>query len=1054
MFESSQGPVLNFLVPEAYSVLSGYVAGGSGGGGAADMSGGGGGGGGGAALDMSSVAVPNEPILSFYAGKGGKGGSISIIATNGEDSYITVPVGTIPVRGGEGGQAAPPNSPGLGGNGGVITEDLSSIGHGYTWYNGHKGLNGSNLGGTGGDVSGTNPYNLRGGRGGDPPNGVGTDGSGGVFRAIFRKAIVPTITAIISDPPLPIRDTVTNFTANVVGTPYAYIDDRWFINGELIDGNTDGILSHTFDDATIPYDISYSLITTTGTYTYTQTFIVALAQGDDLTYTTTENRTLHNFTVPPLYNSLNITINAAGGGGGGGGEGDASAPGGSGASGAPGGAIIGDINVLSGAVINSSIDGPGGAGGSAGEVSGNIFTDGLDGVQGGNAYLTISGIGSAFMPGGLGGGGGKGKTNGGAQGIAPDVVDASGDINGLYYGNGGGVGSGGSGGDGTNSASGGLSATPGIISLVLSSTPSYVVFSSSGINLPESYTVPEKYKYMYVEVLGGSGGGAGAGYQCSESFGGGGAAFLYGTTDISGGTVSISSNLISGGAGGLATPDGQPTSPPGPGVTGDSVDLIIGSTTITIGGGGGGQVGNKISGDWEEVAIPLNSNMGGVILPTSEYLPSGLTGVDGNDATLSSYQGIGLSANSGNIGYTGGYAGMANSSIGDLRGNGHAGSDGYYLIIFTVDPPPLVINARSVLTTSIVVSWPLNTTVDSYTFTLNGGSVTPTIVGTSATFTGLTPGTVYAITATAIITGSAPVVSNTLSVTTKATVPATPSISLTSTAATSVVFSFTLDPNVTTYTYRVGSGPEISVTSSPVTVSELTPSTGYTLVMTAMNSTTTPVVSNILSFTTSPPEPIIFSSVGTTLSGEYEIPAGYNTITYTIVGAGGAGNTGDTGGTDTGYGGKGGRGGGGGDSLADQTYPITTLSTTISVTLGLGVLDANGEDTTISVNSSVINTVGGGTKGLGGFGDDPTDHNGTKGGDGYGGYPYSGTYYGAGGGGGGGGGGNILDGEGGDGGGGGGGGGDVGQAGQPGPGGEGGLGGKGKVGFYRIVISS
>jgi hypothetical protein len=216
-----------------------------------------------------------------------------------------------------------------------------------------------------------------------------------------------------------------------------------------------------------------------------------------------------------------------------------------------------------------------------------------------------------------------------------------------------------------------------------------------------------------------------------------------------------------------------------------------------------------------------------------------------------------------------------------------------------------------------------------------------------------------------------------------------------------------------------------------------------------MNSTTTPVV---CIFSARTADPIEYNSINAALNGSFEIPPGYTTITYTIVGGGGAGNRGYT---AINIGGAGGNGGGAAIPL-DQIYNITS-TTTISVTLGVGVVDGSGQDTTITINSTAISAQGG-SPGTGFQGSLTSNENGGRGGNGAIGYIYESNYYGSGGGGGGGGGGVFGDsGNGGDGappndGLGSGVGAESGSSGQIGPNGIGGSGGKGGDGFYRIVI--
>ena len=211
------------------------------------------------------------------------------------------------------------------------------------------------------------------------------------------------------------------------------------------------------------------------------------------------------------------------------------------------------------------------------------------------------------------------------------------------------------------------------------------------------------------------------------------------------------------------------------------------------------------------------------------------------------------------------------------------------LSITTLRPVPsaFTIDLSSVTSSSFVITWPLDTNVTSYTYTLNGSSTSPSSsTSTSATFSALA-NTSYNVIVIANNNSSVPVSSNTLSVTTLQTAPAAFTITLSSITSTSIAIVWPLDANVNNYTYTLNdiSGTPSSSTNSSATFTSLIPNTLYRVVVIANNSSGVPTASNTLSLTTirSAPDPFIISQTSVT-SGNFVVswPDDPNVTSYTF----------------------------------------------------------------------------------------------------------------------------------------------------------------------------
>ena len=159
------------------------------------------------------------------------------------------------------------------------------------------------------------------------------------------------------------------------------------------------------------------------------------------------------------------------------------------------------------------------------------------------------------------------------------------------------------------------------------------------------------------------------------------------------------------------------------------------------------------------------------------------------------------------------------------------------VLIKTLSTPPTIdsVTASSVTYQSFVASWN-SVGATSYTYTLNGSSVTPSSQGAnSATFTSLSPERSYMLAVTAINNGGQ--ATSSLLVITYKTPPTAPSVSTSSITDSSFVASWT-SVGATSYTYTLNGSAATpsSESDTSATFTSLTASTNYTLIVTAVNN--------------------------------------------------------------------------------------------------------------------------------------------------------------------------------------------------------------------------
>ena len=177
-------------------------------------------------------------------------------------------------------------------------------------------------------------------------------------------------------------------------------------------------------------------------------------------------------------------------------------------------------------------------------------------------------------------------------------------------------------------------------------------------------------------------------------------------------------------------------------------------------------------------------------------------------------------------------------------------------------PSAAIITANLVRDTSFSISWTGANGATSYTYKLNGTTVTPSVdrgtLDKTATFTGLTASTTYAVILVATNgTGSK---NSTVTVETSGPPPTTPVVTVSSITDVSFTANWT-GVGATSYSYSLNGQAAIpstdnGVASRSATFTGLLPSNTYSLIVIATN-TTGSTYSLASSFTTMPPAPTL-----------------------------------------------------------------------------------------------------------------------------------------------------------------------------------------------------
>ena len=166
----------------------------------------------------------------------------------------------------------------------------------------------------------------------------------------------------------------------------------------------------------------------------------------------------------------------------------------------------------------------------------------------------------------------------------------------------------------------------------------------------------------------------------------------------------------------------------------------------------------------------------------------------------------------------------------------------------TLDDPatqPVTFSFSSVSQTAFTVSWFGGDVATSYTYKLNGSPATPSVdngvAAKSATFSGLSANTSYALMVSAVNTGGADD-SDVTTVTTLINIPAQPtSLTVVSRTQTTAVVSWSGGSTATSYTYSLNGSPatpstDNGVASKGATFSGLSANTSYDIIVTAVNA--------------------------------------------------------------------------------------------------------------------------------------------------------------------------------------------------------------------------
>jgi hypothetical protein len=210
----------------------------------------------------------------------------------------------------------------------------------------------------------------------------------------------------------------------------------------------------------------------------------------------------------------------------------------------------------------------------------------------------------------------------------------------------------------------------------------------------------------------------------------------------------------------------------------------------------------------------------------------------------------------------------------------------------TISSAPTIGTATVTSSTAVSVAFtaPSGTgTITSYTVTSSPGGFTGTGSSSPISVTGLTPNTPYTFTVTATNSGGTSVASSaSTAVTTVSGAPTIGTATVLSTTVVSVAFTAPSGTGtITGYTVTSSSGGFIGTgSSSPISVTGLTPNTPYTFTVTATNSGGTSQPSESTTVTTKPNAPtsvIATVSSTTAVSVSFTAPTGTGTITsYTI----------------------------------------------------------------------------------------------------------------------------------------------------------------------------
>jgi hypothetical protein len=278
---------------------------------------------------------------------------------------------------------------------------------------------------------------------------------------------------------------------------------------------------------------------------------------------------------------------------------------------------------------------------------------------------------------------------------------------------------------------------------------------------------------------------------------------------------------------------------------------------------------------------------------------------------------------------------------------GSAASDPLTVTTLVIPPPPTQpVLSTTVTSDTITASWTGGSGATSYTYVLNGSSVTPStdngVSGNNAVFTGLASETPYTLVVTAI-NGDGSVASDPITVTTlRVLSPPTKPVLSTSVTSDTITASWTGGSGATSYTYvlngsSVTPSTDNGVSGNNAVFTDLVSETPYTLLVTAINGdgsvASDPITVTTLIFTYPPTQPVVTTTVtSNTITASWTGGSGATSYSYVLNGSS------VTPSTNNGVSGK--------NAVFTGLTPLTSYSLVVTATNSIGSTSGSGTVTT------------------------------------------------------------------------------------------------------------